>query len=483
MSDDTKLSVLRETLGRAMSPDSAVEKSSGEEQLLMDIRRDNAWNSLENMLGLSSDSSNRPATFQEAFRQDGILAVVDVISRDLSKCDFGLYKRVPGSKKGKTRVEPKDHPMARRLALDPNEEHTWQEFWGMLCIHIVMMNNAFIVKDMNLRNGEVRGFLPTVPGRMTITHNPSSGRKYYEFSVGNEFENAFFKNVGRYLTSEQVIHARKRVFDGLYGLPTLSVGGPTVRLANAIQQYQSRLYENDGQQRIVVQQAKEMQPLSPEAFTRLKREIAAASKSLWRNGTPMLLEPGYSADTVAMTAADAELAKIRDAQLSAVARVFGPVPPHKIGLLDDTKYSNIDTMERSYAHDVLVPIAKAFEATFARGTLTEDERMEYFYQFDREDMEVINFKERSDAMKTGLERGAFLLDEFRELFDKNPLPNDAGQVRVSLSTLNILAPDSNEIVVPAGSTQSPDDSTGDQNDGTKSTETDDQGRPHLRAVK
>lgn len=460
------LAVLRETVG-------VHQKEIIESAAVMDWRRDTGWNTLESMLGISS--STRSVGISEALQQHAVLACVDVIQRDISKVDVELFERMPDGSEQK--VLPEKHWLAGMLALDPNEEHLWSEFWSILTIHLVLANNVYIAKRM-ARNGDVKELIPVLPGRVQIMHHPKTLEKYFWVSRGSLFEMAMLKGFGDAFTVDQMIHVRKRVVDGLHGLPTLYAGAQTINLANSINDYQQRLYDNDGQARVVVQQDATMTPLSAEAFVRLKSEIRAAARKMMQGGEAMLLEPGYTAKVLAMSAADARISDMHDASINSVARVFG-VPPHKIGHIADEKYSNLEVLERTYAHDVLIPIAKIFERTFERSLLTPKERLRYFLRFNRRQMEIIDFKTRSESLKVGLQHGAVMPDEYRAEFGMNPLPNGAGRVRFVQSTMSMLEADSNEVLIPAGA--QPQEDGGEAEETPE--ETNDDAAKGLRLVK
>jgi len=430
-----------------------------ESPVVMDWRRDAGWNTLESLLGISAGGSG-PVSINDAFRQSAVLACVDIISQDVAKVPMFLRRRLPGG--GSEKVEAKDHWLAKLLALDPNSEHTWNEFFQMIAIHVVLANNAFIAKSMT-RRGEVRELIPVMPGRVMITIHPETGEKFYDVTRGTMFEAAMLKDLAYTLTEDRVIHCRKRVVDGLYGYATLGAGSQTMRLSKAIAEYQSRLYNNDGQQRLIFQQRGDMKPLGDDAFQRMKTELRAATRTMFRDGQPILLEPGYSGEQISMTAADAELAKMREAQVAEVARLFR-VPPHKMMHFDGTKYENMETLERLYAHDTVVPVCQAIEKPMERGLLTPEERIDLFLEFDRKQIAIIDFKVRSEMLKIGLQHGANTLDEWRAEFGFNPLPDGTGSVRMFQSTMTVVD-QNNEVLIPAGAQPAAQDAEDAPDDG------------------
>ena len=442
---------------------------------VMDWRRDPSFVTLEALLGISLGES--PASMSEAMTQHAALACVDVISRDVSNVEVALYRRLPGG--GKEKVMPGEHWLADMLALDPNEEHDWTTFWQMCTIHLVLASNTFIAKRMNFRSGRPTELIPLRPGQVTINHNPSTFEKSFHFMPSTLFEQSMVKGMDTIFTPEEIIHVRRRVMDGLSGLSTLSAGGPTLRLSKAISEYQTRLYKNDGQGRVSIESDKEMKPLGDDAFRRLKAEVRAAVNAMFKSGEALLLEPGYKANMLSMSAADMKVAEMNDATINAVARIFG-VPPHKIGHVADEKYSNMEVMERAYAHDVVIPIARLFEIAMARSLLTKKERLSLFLEFNRRQMEIVDFKVRSDALKVGYERGGLTHNEWRAEFGYNPLPGDAGDQRPMLSTLVLLDGDSNEITVSPSQTGVTEEPTETEEGDTEDTA---EGTKGLRIVK
>lgn len=421
----------------------------------IDWRREGGWSTLESLLGISVEGG--PVTISEALTSNAMLAAVDVISRDVSKVPLIMWERIKGG--GKRRVEPNEHWFAKMLVLDPNREHNWHEFMQILAIHIALSSNAFIVKRMNIK-GDVQELIPVLPGRVTIHFHPDTGEKFYYLSPGTNFEQAMLRGIGSIATSEEIIHLRKRILDGVHGLSTLVAGAGTIRLAKALQNYQTRLYTNDGQTRLVFEQDGSMKPLSDPSFNRMKNELRQATETMMRQGKPILLEPGYKGRTLAMNAADAELSKSDASQIKAVARMLG-VPPYKIWHFEDEKYNNLETIERAYVNDTVLPYALAIEQPLERSIFTEEERLKYFIEIDRNKLTVIDFKQRSEALKVGLQHGAVCPDEYREAFGLNPLPKKAGQIRFVQSTMNVID-ENNEVVIAAGGKGQDGEDTADE---------------------
>jgi hypothetical protein len=115
----------------------------------------------------------------------------------------------------------------------------------------------------------------------------------------------------------------------------------------------------------------------------------------------------------------------------------------------NVKYENMETLEKSYVRDTLIPIANRIEQRLVRGLLSPDERGSLYLEFDREAMELTDVEKQAEIIKVMLGNGAMTIDEARQRRGMNPLPNGAGAVRLVPSTFT-LVDESNEVVLGAG---------------------------------
>ena len=80
-------------------------------------------------------------------------------------------------------------------------------------------------------------------------------------------------------------------------------------------------------------------PLSAEQFARLRDEVEAGFQGAMNAGRPMLLEGGLRWQPLAMTPAEMDFQKAREAAAREVALAFG-VPPMLLGLPGDSTHAN-----------------------------------------------------------------------------------------------------------------------------------------------
>lgn len=448
MTDDvTKaLSVLRETIGEAKAFTSLQTISTN----LVNMVR---------MAGFSTWPYGEAAklSLTDILQISAVTVCLDILAQDIAKTNLRLYRRLPNG--GKQVVEAGQHPMALLLATEPNPHHHWYELIEMMMLHLGILQNAFWAKRM-LPDGTVTELIPVLPGRVRIGVDEESATYFYEVKRENAHERVQLRGLPEYMLENELIHFRGRMFDGVFGYSNLEAGAKTFNLANALQGFQTRLFENDAAVRGVFQMDAEAGSLSNEAFGRLREQLAEAFSKFRQEAKPLVLEEGLKFQGVAMTSDQAEVQKAWDNAIVNVARQFR-IPPHKIFHLINVKYENMETLEKSYVADTLVPYCRRIEQTLARHTLDRRERAEFFFEFDREEMVLSDPRAQAEMLGVLLPNGVLTIDEARQMRGRNPLPNGAGNTRLIGSTYT-LVDDRNEVVIPAGG-QQPQDPAADPN--------------------
>ena len=439
------LTVLRDTVG--VRPNSSQQVSGTGARLVSMMRS----------FGMSQ---SRRLSLDEILQLSAVMICLDVRSQDIAKVPFRMYERVAGG--GKREVEAEEHPVAFLLATRPNQFMTWSEFWTMVLLHSGITENAFIAKRMDGRITEE--LIPCMPARTTILAvEPSDGgRGFYAYEVKrtNPHERIQLSGLPEIFLPAEFIHLRGRMFDGLMGYSNLDAGAKTFNMATELLDYSTRLYANDGGMRGVFQKAGENgDALSDVAFKRLREDLANLLTNMRRHNVPIVLEEGMTFKEISMTADQAEVAKSKEAAIVDVARTFR-IPPHKMMHLVNVKYENMETLEKSYVSDSLIPTCVQIEQKLAISLFTLRERTKYFLEFDRRQMMLNDTAMLAEVTKSMMAAGSMEFDEHRQIMGWNPLPNGQGQQRTIPSTYNTIDR-SGKVVIPAGAQPSPDAAAAD----------------------
>lgn len=431
------LEVLHETVP---NPKFAVQSSGAR---LVSVLRSTGWSRFPKQL-----------TTEQVIRIPAVIICLDVLAQDISKVHFRMYEKLPNN--GKREVMPDQHPIAMLLATEPNRFHTWTEYFEMMILHLGVVQNAYTVKRIDPRTGYATELIPALPARVTPMavmpeDDPNGGMGFFCFRVDRNTpsEKIMLAKIPEVLLEHEFIHLRGRMFDGIAGYSNLDVGSKAFGMSDELLDYQTRLYSGDGQMPGVFQMGKESgDSLSDEAFQRLRDQLAEASRKFREESRPIVLEEGMTFEQIAMDAQQAEASKAMDASIVNVARIFR-IPPHKIMHLVNVKYENMETLEKSYVNDTLVPWCKRIEQRMARSLLTSADRAKYFFEFDRREMLLNDLQKLAEVGQKLVQAGSITLDEYRQFFGFNELPGDAGKVRLIPSTYNTVDLN-NEVVIPAG---------------------------------
>lgn len=410
-----------------------------------------------------------PMDLEQALKLSPVLVALDIISQDIGKAPLLLRRKLPNG--GSQIVGPREHYAAAMLADQPNPHHTWAEFIEMIVLHLGAVQNSFVAKQIT-RTGQATGLYPVMPGRVSILVDEESGNYVYDIQRYNTHERMFLREFERYLLPDEMIHFRGRMFDGLWGYSNLEAGSAVMALQKAVQDYQTRLYKNDAVLRGVFQMKNEPgSALSEEAFLRLKKQLSDLWTRMRTKGDPIVLEEGMEFKEISMNAASAETGKTKQAAIEDISRLFR-IPPHKMMHIVNVKYENMETLEKSYVQDTLIPIARRIEQRLGIAMLSREERIDYFFEFDREAMMLTDVEKQAEIIKVMLNNGAMKIDEARARRGMNPLPNGAGDVRLVPANYQLVN-DDNEVVLTSpdqmGENEDPDetedlDETGDAED-------------------
>lgn len=409
---------------------------------------------------------------QAALNQAAFLLCCDVIAQDISKSTLRLRERLPN---GTSRiVMPNQHPIAALLALEPNRRHTWPEFVEMMVLWECFTSNAYagVIRD-NMDNP-----LELIPFQTGRVRETISGRDvFYEAVASTQQEQALLGSSMRNFHERDMIHVRGRMIDGLDGYSTLLAGRHVLDTGKAIDDFRNSLFSEEGHIRGVFRK-KGAGSVDEVAFQRLRQQLKILMKKFKTNGAePIVIEDDMEFQPVASKPAEMELTKQFSEQINQTCRLLR-VPPHKVFQMDGSKYENLETAEKMYVGDSLVPRAERFEHRYGKVLLSREDRLKLFLEHDREEMTLRDPQRETERIIKSAERGIIEVDEARAKLGWNPLPNKQGQVRMIPVNMNVVDRDGNVVVTGKASDPKEDDKATDGAD----DKADDDAKKALRLV-
>ena len=149
------------------------------------------------------------------------------------------------------------------------------------------------------------------------------------------------------------------------------------------------------------------------------------------------VEEGMKLNTYGMPLDDAQFIESKKFQANEIARLFR-VPPHKIGILDNATFSNIEQQQIQAVQDLFLPWCKRWEEAFAGALLLPAEQDNHYWKHNLNGLLRGDAAARFSAYSTGLQNGIYSINEVRGYEDLDPIEGGDTHVR-QLNMADILA--------------------------------------------
>lgn len=121
----------------------------------------------------------------------------------------------------------------------------------------------------------------------------------------------------------------------------------------------------------------------------------------------------------------AQFIATRKFQLNEIARIFR-VPPHMLGDLEKSSFSNIEQLSLEFVKYTLDPWVSRWEQASQKVLLNPDEKSKYFVKFNVDGLLRGDYQSRMNGYATGRQNGWLSANDIRELEDMNRIPEELG---------------------------------------------------------
>ena len=117
----------------------------------------------------------------------------------------------------------------------------------------------------------------------------------------------------------------------------------------------------------------------------------------------------------------AQFLETRKFQINEIARIFR-VPPHMVGDLEKSSFSNIEQQSLEFVKYTLDPWVIRWEQSIQRSLLSKDEKAAYFVKFNLEGLLRGDYQSRMNGYAIGRQNGWMSANDIRELenLDRHP---------------------------------------------------------------
>ena len=138
-----------------------------------------------------------------------------------------------------------------------------------------------------------------------------------------------------------------------------------------------------------------------------------------------VLEDGLHFTPISISPNEAQFLETRKFQINEIARIFR-VPPHMVGDLDKSSFSNIEQQSLEFVKYTLDPWVVRWEQSLFRSLFSADEKKLYFFKFNVEGLLRGDYQSRMNGYATARQNGWMSTNDIRELENMDKIPAEQG---------------------------------------------------------
>lgn len=349
-------------------------------------------------------SSGKIVNEQTAMQTTAVYACVRILAEAIASLPLHTYRYADNGKE-----KAIDHNLYQLLHSEPNPEMTSFVFRETLMGHLLIWGNAYaqIIRD---GRGKVIALYPLMPDKMTVERN-KNGELYYLYNKDGMLYP---------LRSYEVLHIPGLGFDGLVGYSPIATAKNAVGMVIATEEYGAKFFANGANPGGVLEHPGIVK--DPSKIRESWNNVYKGSSNAHRIA---VLEEGMKFQSIGIPPEQAQFLETRKFQINEIARIFR-VPPHMVGDLEKSSFSNIEQQSLEFVKYTLDPWVIRWEQAMQRSLLLPKEKSEYFIKLNVDGLLRGDYQSRMNGYSIGIQNGFFCPNDIRELENMNLIPDEKG---------------------------------------------------------
>ena len=362
---------------------------------------------------MGSSTSGKRVNERSAMQMTAVYSCVRILSEAVAGLPLHLYQYTDKGSKEKA----VDNPLYFLLHDEPNTEMTSFVFRETLMTHLLLWGNAY---SQIIRNGkgEVVGLYPLMPDRMTVNRDEKR-RLYYEYMVSSDDAKTLKDGTVR-LSPYDVLHIPGLGFDGLVGYSPIAMAKNAIGLAIAAEEYGSKFYANGATPSGILEY-----PGTVKEPDKVRESWNAGFGGSSNAHKIAVLEEGMKYTPISISPNEAQFLETRKFQINEIARIFR-VPPHMVGDLEKSSFSNIEQQSLEFVKYTLEPWLVRWEQAMQRSLIPQDDKSKYFIKFNVDGLLRGDYQSRMQGYATARQNGWMSANDIRELENLDRIPAEDG---------------------------------------------------------
>ena len=362
---------------------------------------------------LGNSTSGKRVNERSAMQMTAVYSCVRILSEAVASLPLHFYEyRDDGSK-----VKATDHPLYFLLHDEPNPEMSSYTFREVLMTHLLLWGNAY---SQIIRNGkgEVVALYPLMPDRMTVDRD-EKGKIYYKYQMTSD-DAQTMKGQTVVLKSTDILHIPGLGFDGLVGYSPIAMAKNAIGMAIACEEFGAKFFANGAAPSGVLEHPGTLKDPSRvrESWTQTFGGSSNANKVA-------VLEEGMKYTPISISPEQAQFLETRKFQINEIARIFR-VPPHMVGDLEKSSFSNIEQQSLEFVKYTLDPWVSRWEQAMVRSLLSTEDKKKYFIKFNVDGLLRGDYQSRMNGYAVGRQNGWLSANDIRELENLDRIPAELG---------------------------------------------------------
>lgn len=362
---------------------------------------------------MGGSSAGKNVNERSAMQMTAVYSCVRILAEAVAGLPLHLYRYKEDG--GKERAI--DVNLYHLLHDEPNKEMSSFIFRETLMTHLLLWGNAYAQIIRNGK-GEVVALYPLMPNKMQVDRD-ENGELYYIYTRSSE-EAKTMEGATVYLTPRDVLHIPGLGFDGLVGYSPIAMAKNAIGLAIATEEYGAKFFANGAAPSGVLEH-----PGTIKDPSRLRENWNSTFGGSANSGKVAVLEEGMKYTPISISPEQAQFLETRKFQIDEIARIFR-VPPHMVGDLEKSSFSNIEQQSLEFVKYTLDPWVIRWEQSLSRSLLNEDEKRKYFFKFNLEGLLRGDYESRMSGYATARQNGWMSANDIRELENLDKIPAEDG---------------------------------------------------------
>ena len=351
-----------------------------------------------------ASSSGKSVSEKTALQTTAVYACVRILAETIASLPLHTYRYSPGGKE-----KAQDHPLYHLLHSEPNHEMTSFVFRETLMGHLLLWGNAYaqIIRD---GRGRVLGLYPLLPSKMLVNRT-DQGILFYQYEKDGR---TYF------LPDTEVLHIPGLGFDGLVGYSPIAMAKNAIGMAIATEEYGAKFFANGASPGGVLEH-----PGVVKDPGKIRESWNAVYQGSGNAHRVAVLEEGMKFQPIGIPPEQAQFLETRKYQLNEIARIFR-IPPHMIGDLEKSSFSNIEQQSLEFVMYTLDPWVIRWEQAIQRALLSGGEKRQYFVKFNVDGLLRGDYQSRMNGYAVGRQNGWLSANDIRELENLNRISPELG---------------------------------------------------------